>query len=417
MQDLNDKITTDQLTAVEWNELPSEVQNVIEAFGIVLTSADLNQLGKAIANYVGAGDFYSETGVADVYVATKIGVKQGPTVLAAITDGLSVRFRPGNANTGASTLNVNALGAKSIVREDLSALQAGDLATTRDAVLRYRQSSDNFLLMNSALSSESSPIPARGYIDGFQTRRDLADTDHIIEIEAGIARDSTNTRTMERTTQISKSILGGTWVEGDNNGGFPSALTLTAGETYHVFLIRKTSDGSIDAGFDTALNAANLLLDATGYLEFLLIWSIILDGSSNIESYIQHGSYNVWTTPRLDVDLTDPALTEIIHTLDFVPKGISVEADVGITLSPTSTSNPGTELIYGPGDGDSLPTPVLGSTAVFGSMRGDARTIEGAVRILTNTSRQIRTRISSSNAALHQYITVSGWIHPRGKDA
>ena len=49
MQDLNDKVTGGTLTAAEWNEVPSELQNVIEGLGITLSGADLNQLGKAIS--------------------------------------------------------------------------------------------------------------------------------------------------------------------------------------------------------------------------------------------------------------------------------------------------------------------------------------------------------------------------------
>jgi len=143
MQDLNDKITGSQLTAAEWDEVPSELQNVIEALGIALLAEDLNQLGKAIAGYAAASDFYSETGVVDAYVCTKIGAKQGPP---AYEPGLRVRFRPGNANTGASTINVNGVGIRDLVREDGSALSAGDLVTARDAVARYDQATDDFFL-------------------------------------------------------------------------------------------------------------------------------------------------------------------------------------------------------------------------------------------------------------------------------
>lgn len=150
MRDLNDKSTGGSLTADEWNDLPSEVQNIIEDLGQALSGGDLDQLGKAIAGMVGAADFYSETGAADAYVATKIGAKQGPAALDAVHDGLTVRFRPGNANTGASTLNVNGLGVKDIVREDLSVLSANDLVTTKDAICRYNQPTDDFHLLDYA---------------------------------------------------------------------------------------------------------------------------------------------------------------------------------------------------------------------------------------------------------------------------
>ena len=49
MEDLNDKVLGGNLPAIEWNQVPSEIQNVIENLGISLSNGDLNQLGKAIA--------------------------------------------------------------------------------------------------------------------------------------------------------------------------------------------------------------------------------------------------------------------------------------------------------------------------------------------------------------------------------
>ena len=163
MQDLNDKITGGTLTATQWNEVPSELQNIIEDMGLALSSGDLNQLGKAIADYASAATFYSETGIANAYVATVIGAKQGLHVLSAVVDGAVVRFRPGNANTGASTLNVNSLGVKDIVRENDDALISGDLITTRDATVRWDQVADDWRLLDFALPAP--PINGTHLID------------------------------------------------------------------------------------------------------------------------------------------------------------------------------------------------------------------------------------------------------------
>ena len=46
-------------------EVPSEIQNIIETFGIALSSGDLNQLGKAISGYIANGTFYTDSGAAD----------------------------------------------------------------------------------------------------------------------------------------------------------------------------------------------------------------------------------------------------------------------------------------------------------------------------------------------------------------
>jgi hypothetical protein len=136
MEDLNDKITGGTLTAPEWNQVPSEIQNVIEGLGITLSSGDVNQLGKAIAGYVANGAFYTDSGAADAYVLSVVGSKQAPT---AYTDGMRVRCIIGNTNTGASTANVASLGVKNIKTPSgadpaAGALKSGSLATLRYAI-------------------------------------------------------------------------------------------------------------------------------------------------------------------------------------------------------------------------------------------------------------------------------------------
>lgn len=124
MEDLNDKITGGTLSAAEWNQVPSEIQNVIEGLGITLSSGDVNQLGKAIAGYVANGNFYTDSGAANAYVLTSVGSKQS---LTAYTDGACFEFIAGNPNTGASTVNVASQGVKNIKLADGTDPAAGQI--------------------------------------------------------------------------------------------------------------------------------------------------------------------------------------------------------------------------------------------------------------------------------------------------
>lgn len=142
MQDLNDKInnggaTADgQLSADEWNQLPSEIQNVIEGLGIALSGADLNQLGKGIAGYVANGNFLIDSGAADAYVLSTVGSKQGASAYA---EGQKFTFTPSNANTGASTVNAFGIGLIDIkLAGGIEDPIAGEIATTKDATIVYR---------------------------------------------------------------------------------------------------------------------------------------------------------------------------------------------------------------------------------------------------------------------------------------
>jgi len=143
MQDLNDKVTGNTLTAAEWNEIPSELQNVITALGQTLSGADFNQLGKAIAGYAANGTFYTDGGAADAYVLTAIGTgKQAPP---SYIDGMLAAFLVTNTNTGASTVNVASLGVKDIKDKNGVALGAGALTAGQIAFLRYDSSNGWFV--------------------------------------------------------------------------------------------------------------------------------------------------------------------------------------------------------------------------------------------------------------------------------
>ncbi len=143
MQDLNDKITGDTLTAAEFVEIPSEIQNVIEALGQTLSSGDLNQLGKSMAGYVANSIFYTDSGIADAYVLNKIGSKQTAT---AYTDGFRASFLAGNNGTGAATVNVAALGVKNIKLEDGSDPAKGDITGLVDLI--FDSANDRFEILN-----------------------------------------------------------------------------------------------------------------------------------------------------------------------------------------------------------------------------------------------------------------------------
>lgn len=106
-----------------------------------------------------------------------------------------------------------------------------------------------------------------------------------LQFNPGIIWDSTGTFPIRLTAALVKQT-NANWVAGDDVGGFPSGLTLTASTKYHAFWIAK-ADGTVDAGFDTSLTAANLLADATGYVFYARISTIFVDVSIDIELFVQ----------------------------------------------------------------------------------------------------------------------------------
>ncbi len=421
MEDLNDKATSGTLSAAEWNQVPSELQNVIVAVGQVLTNGDVQQLNKAIAGYAGAGDYYSDTGIADAYIMTVIGSKIGPAALDADHDGLLVRFRPGNANTGASTANVATLGVRDIRREDNSVLQANDLVTTQDALMRYNHATTNFRLLNFTIGATLT-VP-RGYIDGFITA--LGDGagggDQIKDINwaVGLCRDSSDSATMQESTAggITKQI-DVNWTAGDNSGGFPSALTL-AEDWYHLFVIRNTSTGAIDFGFDNSLTAVNLLVDAAaesaGYTQFRRVGSVLTGATPfNIIAYRQVRNSFYWQDFGFQDVAVDPGMdVQVTHTLAHVPDGPRVIAN--LTISGRTPSGSGAAFgAYTGGDETLATTPSDANGFDFQTFNDD-RLSQLSPDVLTNVLAQIKTRWA--NAATNEVrIQVHGWEDFRGQD-
>lgn len=83
----------------------------------------------------GSSDYATTTGT-DTYIAT---FTNAPS---SLSDGLRISVKIGTANTGAATLNVNGLGAASVVKQDgVTALISGDLVAGQIIDLMYNGSS------------------------------------------------------------------------------------------------------------------------------------------------------------------------------------------------------------------------------------------------------------------------------------
>jgi len=125
MQALNGKINGSTVTATEWNQMPSELQNIITALGQTLSSGDLEQLGKGVSGYVAASNHYAVAGTANALVLTSTNSLQ---ILPILNDGTEVRFRANVNNTGATTIDVDGLGVLSLINSDGSAMCVGAAA-------------------------------------------------------------------------------------------------------------------------------------------------------------------------------------------------------------------------------------------------------------------------------------------------
>ena len=95
----------------------------------------------------GRVNYAVDTGAANAYLVAL------PTALAAYTDGAHVIMRPLATNTGASTVNVDSLGVKSIRTNTGVALSAGDITVGVPASMRYSTATGFFHLDSGSIAS------------------------------------------------------------------------------------------------------------------------------------------------------------------------------------------------------------------------------------------------------------------------
>jgi hypothetical protein len=146
MDDLSTKSTGSLLTAIEWNEVPKEIQNVITSAGETLSGSDLHQLSKAVQTYASDGDFYTGAGTANAITLTTVSPRQSPST---ITNGMRVRWVAAATNTGATTLNLSGISTKNLKLPGAFALPAGMIKVGNSYEAIYHSSGDFWELQDS----------------------------------------------------------------------------------------------------------------------------------------------------------------------------------------------------------------------------------------------------------------------------
>lgn len=128
----------------DWcNIVQGELLNVLAAAGIAGDKTKLDQVATSIKALIqgSAGTYYADTGAANALVITPA------PAITAYAGGQRFLVVPANVNTGASTINVNALGVKTIVHPDGSALNSGDIPAAGLIEVIYQATLGKFVLM------------------------------------------------------------------------------------------------------------------------------------------------------------------------------------------------------------------------------------------------------------------------------
>lgn len=410
MQDLNDKVTGGTLTAPEWNEVPSEIQNPIVATGQSLTSVDLNQLGKAIAAYAAAGDYYIDNGSAGVITLLAINGYQTPPVYR---DGMKMRFIAGFSNAGATTIQAPGLGVISLKDQFNAALALGDIVAGKYYEVNYSAAFTAAVLVKTSAITNALP---RGYIDGLIVSNNTVDATNDIDIAAGACKAATNDTDFILSSSLGKQI-DAVWTEGGTPGatagGFPSGLSAgspVAGTFYRVFLIEKPT-GQVDAGFDTSSNAANLLADAAGdgYTKYRQIQWVFFNGSSIIQPFTQSPedpNTVEWNSIINDLNVDPTVTTQVNFVVTAPPEAYVIGS---FTAEDEGSASEKFVTVTNVDKAPSIPTKT--NCTLWVEDNAEANSI--MIRLRTNVSRQLCYRVS--NAGLNGLVlNTIGFNYYRG---
>lgn len=247
----------------------------------------------------------------------------------------------------------------------------------------------------------------RGYIDGCITANNASDATNDIDFAAGVCRDSTNT--VDITCAAMTKRLDADWTAGTGNGMRYSGAAIT-NTTYHLFAIAK-ADGTQDWLAYASVDPTAVL--PSGYLYWRMVGSIVR-ASGAIVAFHQYGD-EFWTDTPSDHSVAsgnNPGTSAVTRTLTDFPTGLKLKAFVGARLDNVTTSNIRLKL----SSLDQTDAAATGDADIWSFTSNQTNSV-GLWVGWTNTSGQIRSRLTGSGASDNFILYTRGWLHPRGSNA
>lgn len=119
-------------------EMRDELDRIAQSFNLLPLPASI---------VAGLQNYGVDTGTANAYSTTL------SPLLISYPDGLTIRLKAANANTGPSTINVNGLGIREVVRPDGSSLAANDIYAGQILQLSYNGATSQFQLAITPLAA------------------------------------------------------------------------------------------------------------------------------------------------------------------------------------------------------------------------------------------------------------------------
>jgi len=205
--------TGQYLSATELNPFKNSVQGVITDAGGTLIESDSLQFRQALNSYASIANFYIDTGTATEYVLNPQGAFKTPIDAPTTWNGMLIRFRPTNNNTGVTTLRLAGLNGGlpfNTLREDGTTIQAGDFLITKDAILRYNSTAGAFMLLTVPVRNASQTVA--GIIKTSTTALVNAGTDDLtaitpLQLKTFLTSVTGNSKTTNGWTYLSNGLI------------------------------------------------------------------------------------------------------------------------------------------------------------------------------------------------------------------
>lgn len=253
-----------------------------------------------------------------------------------------------------------------------------------------------------------------GYLWGLTLSNNGSDATNDIDIAIGEAASSSTSHSSRVILTLNSALtkrLDASWAAGTNQGGRTSSKSLANG-VWHVCLIRVANVE--DVGFDTSATCSNLVTDHSA-THVRRIGSVLRE-SSSIVAFTQDGDTFLRSTAVLDAsagNATNPGTGAVTRTLS-VATGVQVTALINAKTAQSGTTS---YVLLSPlSVTDATPSATTAPLfTFFGSNVSTANFGHGPIQIQTNTSGQIRSRLSASDANTILSIATLGWIDTRGR--
>jgi hypothetical protein len=397
--DIVSKINGNTLSATEFNQMPTELEAVQTSSGQTSSDAVLNQVSIGISRYA-ANNFYIDSGSANTYVLTLAASMINPvSSTVGYFVGMTICFRAGNANTGASTVNVNSAGVKNLKKEDgTTDLASGDILTTRDSIFRY--DGTVFRLVINALGATTSTSGTALLPKPITIANNVSDTNNDIDFGAGVFQFDDGSGQAVATALTKR--LDATFVAGNNQGGLDTGAKANS-TRYYMFAIYNPTTLVSDFLFSASKASPTM---PSGYTKKQYLGCAITDGSGNIRNgtyYVSKSQYEFVYNSAMIVDLNVTTVPTASRSAAVITAPINSYALLGINYSDDDATT-SYVLLTSSGQTDTAPS---GSNSTVGANNATGLTVPPTYFLLDNSA-QIYYRGTDASVTVLSIVT-KGW--------